>query len=750
MFGLGKKKSASPATSSPLTAKADSGKGNGKWFALGKKPTLKRASVWSATSKNGGETGVSVPHELATSDSKSHAPSTDAWQTKTVKPLPVIGKWALRRQYLFGAALAISGLIASTGLYVYVQQSQEEAISKRASTRALRASSESMAKNLQKVINGKTDVFDTIKTSHDEIDKALKDLAQRTSDAKTLGALKLVQSDWSVLSQRVNQVLENKPVFEDFAKNQKAVLDAQPQVNKAVKRFLDLAAKKETDERTRQRMVQGLSYLGQIEQTATRLAIMDETFHEGPFLIAKNLTQFKQYLEDLEKGNPAQAIGKVGDEKAFARLVQLKDTFNATLSQPVTALSGNALLIQSLKGSANAVSNKSDEFLTHLTGLVNAYDNERAQSQNMLPLAGIGLAFMLLGLGLMVLIYTREERRMEIESRATLSRNQQAVMQLLNEIDPVREGDLTRKVTVLDEFTATIADAINATVEDLSGLVKGVQSSSDEMTSAAERMGSYSKMALGLSARQVASVSGAADAVTQVEGKLQVLAQRAEETSQLATRSLSITNEGSKTVAESLDSMRAIQSKVGDTRDRVLRLKDTSGQIAEILGAIRDIAEKTNVLAINANLEAKRAGAAGKGFTVVAQSVQGLAQQATDATRKIGALIDSVQSDIEGATKSMNDTAMEMESAAKRSEITGEAFIEIEEASHQLADAIDAMRKQVLEQAKESIQIQRQMNDVVDTVKEANKMNETANEAAKEVEASMAKLNHSTERFKVI
>jgi twitching motility protein PilJ len=748
MLGFGKKKTAPVTHSVPLAGKEDAPE-KGGWLKVGKKPKLKRASVWSSTSKNGGE-GASVPHEVSAPDSHSHTPSTDAWQTKTVKSLPVIGKWALRQQYLFGAAVAIAGLIAASGLYFYVEQSQEMATTKRAEARGVRTTSESMSKNLQKVVNGKTNVFEIVTSSRDSIEKSLSVLASNTRDAQSLAALKTVQNDWKVLSKNVDSVTSNKAVFEQFAENQEALSDAQPLVDRAAKRFIELATKKETDERTRQRMVQALIHLNQIEQNATRMASMDETFREGPFLIAKNLTQFKRYLDDLENGNAATAIQRLSDEKARVRLTQLKETFNASFAQPVTALSSSALLIQTLKGSSNAVSNKSDEFLNHLNALVTTYDNERLQAQGLLPFAGIGLAFFLLGLGLMVLIYTREERRMEIESRATLSRNQQAVMQLLNEIAPVREGDLTRKVTVMDEFTATIADAINATVEDLSGLVRGVQSSSEEMASAAERMGSYSKMALGLSERQVTSVTSAADAVTRVEGKLQILAQRAEETTQLASRSLSITNEGSRTVSESLNGMRAIQSKVSDTRDRVLRLKDTSGQIAEILGAIRDIAEKTNVLAINANLEAKRAGAAGKGFTVVAQSVQGLAQQATDATRRIGALIDSVQSDIEGATKSMNDTASEMESAAKRSEITGEAFIEIEEASNQLSEAIEAIREQVLEQAKESIQIQRQMNEVVDTVNEANKMNETANGAAKEVEASMVKLNQSTERFKVI
>jgi twitching motility protein PilJ len=252
-----------------------------------------------------------------------------------------------------------------------------------------------------------------------------------------------------------------------------------------------------------------------------------------------------------------------------------------------------------------------------------------------------------------------------------------------------------------------------------------------------------------LSNDQKDAVAETANSLTHVEQQLQSLAQDARETQQLSKISKERTAEGGKTVQESLKDIQGIREKVTETSDRVLRLRTTSEQIAGILGTIREIAEKTNVLAINANLEAARAGAAGKGFTVVARSVQELAKQASEATTRVGALIEAVQSDIEAAAKSMGETAVDMQEAARKSEMAGESFIEIEEVAEALADAIEQMQRKTLEQAEQSSTIHQQMNRVVEMATRVASKNVDSQTTADELAVLAKQLIASTEKFKL-
>lgn len=735
---FGRKKITAPSTH-PASAIEKSAKKSGSWASLKKKKVKK--PQWSASRDEGDvATYYTAPHDTV----RTGSASTDSWRTTVVKPLPVIGAWSTKKQYLFAAAIAVFGLIGAISTYSIVQTSQRLAVEERLVASNIGGMSEALAKNLQRFASGKMDSVQGIASIKSGMDSGVAELGK---DGDSSDALISVRQEWSIMSKKVDGIVKFAPNITKLQEVRETFKSSAAEINQNLQKFTSMAAKKELDDSSRQRIMEGGAYLARMEASVDSIMAADEVLPDSVFALNKNALQFKKFIADMESGDAQKGINKVSDGAARELLLRIKENANASILPFASTLSASATSLHVNKKLASDMALESNVLPKKLEKLVATYETERKSFDKYMPLALAALSLALFGFGLMVAIYIKEERRMEIESRATLARNQQAVTQLLNELDPVREGDLTKKVTVSDEYTSTVADAINSTVEEFGGLVKQIQYASNNMSASVEEMGSFSKVALDMSEKQMASVASAADAVTQVEANLQVLARKASDTADLASSSLSVTADGSRSVQDSLNGIMAIQNKVQDTKYRVERLKDTSGQIAEILATIREIAERTNVLAINANLEAKRAGAAGKGFTVVAQSVQDLAKQASAATSKIGALIDSVQSDIEGATKSMNETTRDMSEASRLSQVTGDAFVKIENASNKLSESMKEMRDTVLRQAKESMKIQQSMNGVVEAVKEANDMNLTANGAAKRVEQSVQDLKQSTKRF---
>lgn len=740
MFG---KKIRAPQTH-PVSAVVKSDKKVGGWSSLRRKKTKK--DKWSFTGKSEGDIATYYTESPETAHTSSALP-TDVWRTTALRPLPVIGKLDVKKQYAIAMFLAIFGIVSSIFTYTYIQNKQSLAVEERLIAGSVGGLSEAMAKNLQRYASGKEDAKNGLLESKKNISESLSRLGKFDGGNNTV--LDGVKKEWAGTAEKIDDLIEFAPAINQSSKTYKEMKNANEEVANLLQKFAAQTLRKESDESSRIRILDGFSYMQKLDASAASL-IASETYNpENSFALTKQTLQFKKYIQDMEFGDEINGINKVADASARENLLKIKDIFNASMVPFSKSLSVSAGSLQFNKKAANEMAMTSNLLPKKINELIESYDKERKSLDNYFVLVGILAVIFALGVVLAITIYVKDERRMEIESRATLARNQQAVTQLLNELDPVREGDLTKKVTVSDEYTSTIGDAINATVEGFNGLVKNMKQEADNMYVSAEEMGSFSNAALLMSEKQVESVSEAAESINSVEANLQDLAKRTSETASIAEKSLEVTRGGSSSVRESIAGMEVMKNKLQDTRNRVGKLKDTSGQIAEILYAIKEIAEKTKVLAINANLEAKRAGEAGKGFNVVAKSVEDLAKQASEATNKIGALVDSVQSDIEGAVKSMSETENDMKNASSLSETTGDAFAQIEMVSEKLSETIRGMRDSVLDQASESVKIQEKMNEVVTVVKDVNKMNQTANAAAKKVEKSVLDLKQSTQRFVV-
>ncbi|EGG93635.1 putative methyl-accepting chemotaxis sensory transducer [gamma proteobacterium IMCC1989] len=184
----------------------------------------------------------------------------------------------------------------------------------------------------------------------------------------------------------------------------------------------------------------------------------------------------------------------------------------------------------------------------------------------------------------------------------------------------------------------------------------------------------------------------------------------AAESALVASKSVSIAHNGSKMVQNTIHGMDTIREQIQDTSKRIKRLGESTQEIGDIVSLINDIADQTNILALNAAIQASMAGDAGRGFAVVADEVQRLAERSAGATKQIGSLVKTIQTDTNEAVKSMEQTTTEVVSGARLAQDAGVALEEIEGVSANLAELIQNISNAARQQASSAGHISNTMN----------------------------------------
>jgi twitching motility protein PilJ len=312
----------------------------------------------------------------------------------------------------------------------------------------------------------------------------------------------------------------------------------------------------------------------------------------------------------------------------------------------------------------------------------------------------------LIVLAMMARTYIQEVRRQaaeaernRLESEETNHRNQEAILRLMNELGDLADGDLTVSATVSEDITGAIADSINYTVEELRVLVGRINNASIRVTGAAETAQKTSAELLEAAQRQSREIQDAGRSVLEVAGAMSRVSGDANQSAQVARQSLTAANKGTRAVQDSIKGMSAIREQIQETSKRIKRLGESSQEIGEIVELISDITEQTNVLALNAAIQAASAGDAGRGFTVVAEEVQRLAERSGEATKQIAAIVKTIQADTQGAVSAMEESTRDVVEGAKLSDAAGQALSEIGAVAQSLAELIERISRATRKQA---------------------------------------------------
>jgi twitching motility protein PilJ len=342
-----------------------------------------------------------------------------------------------------------------------------------------------------------------------------------------------------------------------------------------------------------------------------------------------------------------------------------------------------------------------------------------------LPLILLGAAVLVLAVMMFAFSRARELSESADAHAEQNERNQQAILRLLDELSNLADGDLTVQATVTEDITGAIADSINYAIDALRELVITIRDTAILVDAAAKQSEATAHHLVRASETQAKQAVSASSSIAQMADSVAEVSNNAERCSDVARHAVEVSHKGGEAVRRTIEGMNTIRETIQDTSKRIKRLGESSQEIGNIVELIEEIAEQTNILALNASIEASRAGEASRGFAVVADEVQKLAERSTAATRKIEVLVSTIQSDTNEAIASMERSTTDVVGGALLAENAGAALDEIEQVSHQIANLLQNISASAREQTGVASAISRNM-DVLKEVSSKSKQSTTA------------------------
>ena len=465
--------------------------------------------------------------------------------------------------------------------------------------------------------------------------------------------------------------------------------------------------------------------------------------------LARDQRLFEQVLTALLRGNSQLGITQVRNTKALQALGKVKTLFENIKPQISTILDSSSDLFE-VRGAADEIFLGSREVFDNAAGLKNAIaELPQTRLWPSLAAALIGLAVMVSMVWILVYSFLSAERRRAKVAARSNKKHQEAILQLLDEMSSLADGDLTVQATVTEDITGAIADAVNFAIEQLRELVKGIKFTSQEVAgSAMATRDSTSELAKAAEA-QAEQVGAATETVQEMAESFDSMAKRSSESSEVARKSVDIANTGGKKVRETINGMDTIRDQIQGTSKRIKRLGESTQEIGDIVELINGFAEQTNVLALNAAIQAASAGGAGKGFAVVADEVQQLAESATHSTRRIESLVQTIQTDTFEAVVSMESTISEVVSGARLAEDAGTALGHIEKVSNDLSRLIASISEEAQQQSAHATDISKLMKSVQQLSIQASEGSTLAARSVDELAELVMQLSDSVTDFKL-
>ncbi|AOF80995.1 methyl-accepting chemotaxis (MCP) signaling domain protein [Methyloversatilis sp. RAC08] len=412
-------------------------------------------------------------------------------------------------------------------------------------------------------------------------------------------------------------------------------------------------------------------------------------------------------LEQSAEGEPREAFAQAHND-----LVPRLTALVTALDKPADLLAARAAGLW-LIGSAAALAGPTDALAT-------VYSAQREDRALRALGAALCVLLALASVFLMVRAYNEDQHRQRVlvegsreEAKREKDTTQQAILRLMNEMGDLADGDLTVRATVSEDITGAIADSVNYTIEELSVLVKRINDAAGRVAEASESAQRISTQLLTAAERQSREVTESGQSVLAMAKSMNAVSEEATRSAQVARQSLAAAQNGSNAVSNSIRGMNDIRDQIQETSKRIKRLGESSQEISEIVELISDITEQTNVLALNAAIQAAGAGEAGRGFTVVAEEVQRLAERSGEATKQIAAIVRTIQTDTQDAVAAMENSTRGVVEGARLSDAAGQALDEISTVSTELTELIEAISSSAQVQAEQATRVAHGMQGIL-------------------------------------
>ncbi len=584
----------------------------------------------------------------------------------------------------------------------------------------LRVLSQRIAKNATEAAAGKGEAFKLLKDARNDFEKRWNILVngdESTSLPPSPEAVKpqmdVVQQDWDGLRKNADSILASEQTVLSLHQVASTLAETIPQLQVEYEEVVDILLENGAPA-DQVAVAQRQSLLAErILGSVNKVLAGDENSVQAADSFGRDASLFGRVLKGMQEGNAAMSISKVTNAEAVDRLNEIAELFEFVSGSVDEILETSPDLFQ-VREAANNIFSVSQTLLDKASQLADGFEN-LAGGRSINLFAGYVLgALALASIILIGLVMVRETNRRLAETAEKNDRNQAAILRLLDEIADLADGDLTVAATVAatvtEDFTGAIADSINYSIDQLRELVETINQTAVQVAAAAQETQSTAMHLAEASEHQAQEIAGASAAINEMAVSIDQVSANASESSAVAERSVAIANKGNEVVHNTITGMDNIREQIQDTSKRIKRLGESSQEIGDIVSLINDIADQTNILALNAAIQASMAGDAGRGFAVVADEVQRLAERSSAATKQIEALVKTIQTDTNEAVISMEQTTSEVVRGARLAQDAGVALEEIEKVSKTLAALIQNISNAARQQASSAGHISNTMN----------------------------------------
>jgi twitching motility protein PilJ len=708
-----------------------------------------------------------APSELAPEYADTRGSGAESGLLAAGGALPLIGRLPAGQQQRLLTVAFIAGLVllvAAAGLAL--NATNRSAAQVDASGRA-QTQSQRLAKSVSQALIGSAGAFPEMRESVSVLATTVRSL-QSGSDAVPAVAADM-QPMVAPLLPLVDRAEKNAQLVLAQEKTLTEVGEALRTINRQSSDLLETAETLSSLKLQQGASAAELSAVGQlvmltqrIGKSANEFLTMEGVSPEAVFLLGKDLNSFREIADGLDSGNAELRLPGTRDPATRAALQELMKQYEQTRTQ-ASAILGNLQGLVSAREAQIAIVDESETLRRGLDSL----QQQLAASGGVSSLhVGAGLAGVLLLLGggggllrLFVLDQTTRARaaesqrleaeRQEQEAKRVNDANQAAILRLMNELQTVAEGDLTQQATVTEDITGAIADSVNYTVEELRSLVEQVQTTVARVTDTTQQVEQTSTELLAASTEQLREIRETGESVLQMAGRINEVSAQAQQSVQVARQSLRVSETGLQAVQNSIGGMNAIRDQIQETSKRIKRLGESSQEIGEITELISDITEQTNVLALNAAIQAASAGEAGRGFSVVAEEVQRLAERSGDATRQIAAIVRTIQTDTQDAVAAMERSTQGVVEGARLSDAAGSALGDIDRVTRELSDLIQRISEQTSEEAASANVVAENIQHIFAVTEQTGDGTRSTAQMVRELSRTAEELRQSVARFKV-